>query len=234
MNKLFFISSIFFCISCNSEKGNSVEETPSADSSRVASTYASPPAISPKNYDYDTTEWSELINLDSSIIMDLRYATTNNFVLEKMYDCPRCFLRPVVAEAMVEANRLLKKRKLRIKMFDCYRPRPIQQKLWKKIPDPRYVANPEKGSMHNRGVAVDVTIVKENGEELEMGTPFDYFGKKAYQYYKNLPDSVLTNRRLLRKTMHKVGLNTIKTEWWHFSYQIKEFPISDFLWNCPE
>lgn len=234
MNKLFFITSIFFCISCNSEKGNSVEEKTSVDSSVVDSTLATPLTIPPKNYDYDTTEWRELTYLDNNIIMDLRYATTNNFVLEKMYDCPRCFLRPVVAEAMVEANRLLKKRKLRLKMFDCYRPRPIQQKLWDKIPDPRYVSNPERGSMHNRGVAVDVTLVREDGTELDMGTPFDFFGKKAHSYHKDLPKEVLDNRKILRRTMRQVGLNPIKTEWWHFSYQIDEYPIADFLWNCPD
>ncbi len=230
MNRITLFSCLVFFLSCNSEK----EAASDNESSSAVVEKSIIHSSAQKTYDYDTSQWRDLTDVDTSIILDLRYATANNFVLEKMYDCPRCFLRPEVATAMSEAQQILKKRGLGLKMYDCYRPRPIQQKLWDKIPDPRYVSNPERGSMHNRGVAVDVTLVNEEGEELEMGTPFDFFGEKAYQYYKDLPDSIINNRRILRRTMRRVGLNPIKTEWWHFSYQIKEFPISDFLWECPE
>jgi len=191
------------------------------------------PVFRPR-FDYDTTRWLDLADLDPTILLDIRYATTNNFVIQKMYDCPRCLLRPEVARAIVRAHRELQKKGLGLKMFDCYRPRPVQQKLWDKLPDPHYVANPQKGSMHNRGVAVDLTIVDKNGRELNMGTPFDYFGEKAHSDYAGFPDSILANRRLLKKTMYRAGFKPIRTEWWHYSWLIKKYPISDMLWHCEE
>ncbi len=184
--------------------------------------------------DYDTTQWTELITKDSSIILDLRYATTNNFVKEQMYDCGRCFLRPEVANAVLKFHRELQQEGLGLKFFDCFRPRPIQWKLWEKVPDPRYVSDPRKGSMHNRGAAIDLTIVDHNGKELNMGTDFDFFGKKAYQNYEDLPEEVLANRKLLREGMQTVGFSPIRTEWWHYSYQLKSYEISDMVWDCPE
>ena len=182
--------------------------------------------------DYDTTQWTELIQKDPSILIDLRYATTNNFVKEKLYDCPRCFLRPEVAAAVLKAQQLLKEGGLGLKMYDCFRPRPIQQKLWDKVPNASYVTPPWKGSMHNRGAAVDLTIVDSNGKELNMGTEYDFFGREAHQDNYDLPKEVLANRKLLKTTMAKVGLKPIRTEWWHYSFYKKEYELSDMLWNC--
>jgi D-alanyl-D-alanine dipeptidase len=182
--------------------------------------------------DYDTTLWTEVNRLEPGILLDLRYATDNNFVKEKMYDCPRCFLRPDVAQAVVAAHRDLQKKGFGLKMYDCYRPRPIQWKLWKKVPDERYVANPNKGSMHNRGMAVDLTIVDKNGMELNMGTGFDFFGEEAYHDYLDHPEAILENRRLLLRTMNAYGFRHTRTEWWHYSYIPKTFPLDDWLWKC--
>ena len=176
--------------------------------------------------------FTELISLESSIKIDIKYATTDNFVKEKMYNCGKCFLRPEVAEAIVKAQKQLKKKGYGLKMFDCYRPRPFQQRLWDKVPDDRYVTNPKKGSMHNRGAAVDLTLVDKNGKELDMGTPFDFFGEKAYQTCTDLPKNVLENRKLLNSTLESVGFKTIRTEWWHFSYTKKKYALSDWLWDC--
>ncbi|NJL74567.1 MAG: M15 family metallopeptidase [Saprospiraceae bacterium] len=186
-----------------------------------------------KSIDYDTTQWLELMDLDGSIVLDLRYATEDNFVKTKMYDCPRCFLRPVAAKALVKAHQYLQTKGYGLKMFDCYRPRPIQWKLWEKVPDTRYVADPKKGSMHNRGAAVDLTIIDANGKELDMGTGFDFFGKEAYHEYTKLPTQVLQNRKLLKETMETFGFGAIRTEWWHYSYRAKSFELSDMLWKCP-
>ncbi len=182
--------------------------------------------------DYDTLEWADVHLLDESIVLDMRYATANNFVEEKMYECGRCFLRPEVARKIVKVHRGLQKQGLGLKMFDCYRPRPIQWKLWEKIPDARYVSDPRKGSMHNRGAAVDLTIVDVEGRQLDMGTTFDFFGPKAWSTFQDLPDSVLANRQLLRRLLEAEGFAGIRTEWWHFSYSGKGYPISDMLWNC--
>ncbi|MBI1225948.1 MAG: hypothetical protein GC192_12000 [Bacteroidetes bacterium] len=173
-----------------------------------------------------------MTRLDPTISLDLRYATTNNFVKEKMYDCGRCFFRVEVAQALMKANKTLKEQGYHLKMYDCYRPRPIQWKLWNKVPDPRYVADPRKGSMHNRGMAADLTIVGKDGKELDMGTEFDFFGKEAYHAFTDLPQQVLDNRKLLLKTMDAVGMKFTTTEWWHYSYRAKTFPIADWVWEC--
>ena len=182
---------------------------------------------------YDTTQWTELITLDATIRIDIRYATDNNFVGEKMYDCGRCFLRPEAAEAMVNAQAILKKKGLGLLMFDCYRPRPYQQRLWDKVPDPRYVTPPQKGSMHNRGLAVDLTLIDSRGKMLDMGTDYDFFGERAYQTFTNLPSDVLNNRKILNETMEAVGFQPIRTEWWHFSLRGISYDLSDMVWPCP-
>lgn len=171
--------------------------------------------------------------LDPTIQLDIRYATTNNFTKSKIYDCPQCLLRPEAAEAIVKANKSLKTKGLRLVMFDCYRPRPYQQRLWDKVPDPNYVTPPAKGSMHSRGAAVDLSIVDERGRELDMGTPYDFFGEAAHTDYTRHPQQVLNNRALLRKTLEAVGFKGIRTEWWHFSYQKRNYALSDYLWPCP-
>ncbi len=177
--------------------------------------------------------WVELHDLDMSFVYDIRYATTNNFVHKKMYPCAKCYVRRVVAEALIKVQKELKNKGLRLKLYDCYRPGKVQKALWHIRPDPRYVANPKYGSMHNRGLAVDVTIVDKNGKELDMGTPFDYFGKKAYHAYKNLPDTVLKNRLFLKNLMKKYNLEPISSEWWHYSYRKKNFSVSQWIWKCP-
>ncbi|MEO0338848.1 MAG: M15 family metallopeptidase [Bacteroidota bacterium] len=189
-----------------------------------------PPEI---HYDYDTTQWFDLHDLDSTIYLELRYATTNNFVKEVMYDCARCFLRREVAKAVVIAHQDLKTQGYGgLIMYDCYRPRPIQWKLWGRFPDPNYVADPRKGSQHNRGGAVDLSIVDKNGKALDMGTDFDFFGEEAHQDYTGHSAEIQANRDLLKATMSAQDFRWIRTEWWHYSYKPKTFEISDMLWSC--
>lgn len=183
--------------------------------------------------DYDSTQWIELIRLDESIVLDMRYATTNNFVDEQLYDCGRCFLRPEAAKALVLVNQQLQKQGYHLKMFDCFRPLPVQQRLWDKFQNPSYVTPPSKGSMHNRGLAVDLTIVDQSGTELDMGTEFDFFGKEAHHTYTGHSDVINQNRQLLKKTMENFGFKGIRTEWWHYSYTKKSYKLSDMLWPCP-
>lgn len=172
-------------------------------------------------------------SLDSTIILDIRYATENNFTEKKMYDCGKCYLRDIVAQKLLAAHKEFKKRGFRIKVFDCYRPQSVQYKLWDEVPDPRYVANPDKGSVHNRGGAVDLTLVDLKGHELEMGTGYDFFGEKAHQDYPDLPENILENRQLLKETLRKFGFTPIRTEWWHYDYyKNKSYPISDLQWEC--
>ena len=186
-----------------------------------------------QNTDYDTKQWTELTTLDNTIALDLRYATTDNFVKAKMYDCGRCFLRPEAAKAIAKAHKILKTKGLGgLKMFDCYRPRPYQLRLWNKMPNSNYVTPPWKGSQHTRGLAADLTIIDKEGKELDMGTPFDTFSEKAHSDSKDLPKQVLENRKILRGVLESVGFKGIRTEWWHFSYNIKGYELSDWVWKC--
>ncbi len=178
-------------------------------------------------------KWVELKKLDSTFVLDMRYATTNNFVHKKMYPCARCIVRPELALALLDVQKELKTKGLGLKLFDCYRPGKVQKALWKIMPNSNYVANPKKGSMHNRGVAVDLTIIDlKTGKQLDMGTTFDYFGKKAHHSYQNLPENVLANRKMLKNIMEKHGLEGIRSEWWHYSYRKKSYPIEQWVWRC--
>lgn len=183
--------------------------------------------------DYDAKQWTELNSLDKSIVIDMRYATVDNFVKAKMYDCGRCFFRPEAAKALAKAHKILKDKGYGgLKMFDCYRPRPYQRRLWDKMPNSNYVTPPWKGSQHTRGLAADLTVIDKQGNELDMGTPFDTFSEKAHSDCKDLPAKVLENRKILRGVLESVGFNAIRTEWWHFSYNIKGYELSEWVWKC--
>lgn len=234
MKYLFPLLILLLFFSCEEKPAEGSTNNPPVDTLTNSIQEVLPKKEIPKAivFDYDTTQWTDLHHLDSTIIIDMRYATTNNFVKEKMYDCSRCFLRPQVAQKIVEAHLMLQEGGLGLKMLDCFRPRPIQQKLWDKFKNPLYVTDPAKGSMHNRGAAVDLTIVDAEGKQLDMGTAFDYFGKEAHHAYTNLSKEVLANRKLLLETMQAVELHPITTEWWHYSFRGERYELSDMLWEC--
>jgi len=170
-----------------------------------------------------------LWSIDSTIVTDVRYATTNNFTGKVLYPTDKVYARKIVAEALSKVHNYLKENhNLRIKIFDGYRPLSVQKKMWEIYPDDRYVANPATGSRHNRGAAVDVTIIDSAGVQLDMGTEFDNFTEKAHPSYTDFPEKVLNNRKLLRNTMMKYGFHPITTEWWHFDFEgWKRFSILD-------
>jgi len=165
----------------------------------------------------------ELVLIDSEddrFVYDIRYATANNFMETVLYDCQRCLLRPEVAEALKKAGSFFLEKGYRIKIFDCYRPYSVQKAMWEKVPNAAYVANPyDKGSVHNRGAAIDLTLVKVDGSAVDMGTDYDYFGKEAHVDNKGLPEEVLTNRSMLIAGMKLYGFSVIRTEWWHYSFK---------------
>jgi len=180
----------------------------------------------------DTT-FVRLADYSDGFVYDLRYATDNNFLKEQVYDCGECYTRVKTVKALLKANEELKKHGVKIKFYDCYRPNSVQYKMWKIVPNPLYVANPVKGSIHNKGGAVDITLVKLNGEELDMGTDFDFFGKRAYHDNFDLPQKILNNRKLLKETMEKFGFWSTRTEWWHYNLQgASHDPIANFKWDC--
>ena len=174
-----------------------------------------------------------LADFSDGFAYDMRYATKNNFLKEQVYECAECYTRVKTANALMEANKEFEKKGVKIKFFDCYRPNSVQYKMWEIVPNPQYVANPVKGSIHNKGGAVDITLVTLEDEELNMGTDFDYFGKRAYHDNLDLPQEVLDNRKLLKETMERHGFWSIRTEWWHYNLSAaSNDKVADFKWNC--
>lgn len=153
------------------------------------------------------------------IVFDLKYATASNFTGQKLYPAIKnTYLRRDAATALWEVQRKLSERNLALKIFDAYRPYSISLKIWNLVKDERYAANPAKGSSHNRGIAVDVTIVDaKTMRELDMGTGFDNFSDSAHHNFKALPDTILKNRKFLRDMMEEAGFKAIETEWWHYA-----------------
>lgn len=151
-------------------------------------------------------------------VMDIRYATHNNFTGEILYDQSfDVFLRKPVADSLAKVQLVLNKHGFGLKIFDAYRPYDVTVKMWDLIRDERYVANPAKGSGHNRGISVDLTIIDlATGKELDMGTGYDHFSDTAHHSFKHLPPHVLKNRELLKSTMEKHGFKPLETEWWHY------------------
>ena len=163
----------------------------------------------------------ELRGLVPGLVYDLRYATKNNFTARRMYPpgTKYTYLRSAAAQALKKVQEDLNATGLGLKIFDAYRPHSVSVKFWELIGDERYVANPAKGSGHNRGIAVDLTIIDlALGEELNMGTGFDNFTDTAHQDFKNLPAEILKNRELLRTVMTKYGFKIYPDEWWHYFY----------------
>ncbi|MBT8205275.1 MAG: M15 family metallopeptidase [Eudoraea sp.] len=180
------------------------------------------------------TAFIRLADYSDDFAYDLRYATENNFLKAQVYECAECYTRVKTAKALLAANKEFISQGFRIKFFDCYRPNSVQYKMWAIVPNPQYVANPVKGSIHNRGGAVDITLVDQKGNELDMGTDFDYFGKRAYHDNFDLPDEILNNRKLLKEVMEKHGFWSIRTEWWHYNLgSASRDPVADFKWACP-
>lgn len=171
-------------------------------------------------------------SLDTSLRIELRYASPNNFVGSTVYPhLHTCFLQPIAAQKLAHAHTLLRQThpEHRFLIYDGARPRRVQQVFWDKLQVPdslksHYVANPATGSVHNFGCAVDLTIVGPDGQPLDMGTDFDHFGHLAYPIYEDsllrigqLHAHQVANRQLLRQAMLAAGFHGIDSEWWHFN-----------------
>lgn len=178
--------------------------------------------------------FKELVNIksvDSTIVVDLIYAKADNFVGEKMYDFHDAYLHPSAARAVKKANTLLKKTNpnLRLIIYDAARPMHVQQKMWNKVKGTRqqnYVSNPANGGgLHNYGLAVDVSIIDQNGDTLTMGTVVDALSPLSHTDREaelvkagKMTEKAMRNRRLLRKVMREAGFRSLRSEWWHFNY----------------
>lgn len=188
-------------------------------------------------FDINSSNFVELSKKITNIVLDIRYSTTNNFIGKKVYPSARCFLVTKAALALKKVQAELNKEGLGLKVFDTYRPFFVQEIFWKACPDARYVAkatrdeagNPVSGSKHNRGVAIDLTLIKlETKQELEMPTVFDDFSEKAHSDYSGASSEAIANRLKLKQVMEKFGFNQEKTEWWHFNFKgWVKYPLCD-------
>lgn len=175
-------------------------------------------------------------NYDDSFVIDLKYATEDNFTGKKVYNVNVCALQKSTLKKLMDANDEFRSLGYKIKIWDGYRPYDVQQYFWGIVSDSRYIANPNaNGSRHNRGTAVDITLVDKKGNELEMPTKFDEFSPKAHRDNKNISKKAKENSELLTSIMIKHGFSIIETEWWHFddvdsaNYPLLNIPLEKFL-----
>jgi len=232
MNKPLFILFLVFLTSCKKEARESIEVSPmpieKKEDTIIETTIENQPQTIVKD-----TSFVNIKTLSSDFILDLKYATEDNFLHQKVYDCADCYLRKSTALALIKANEEFIKKGYRIKLYDCYRPLDIKKKMWKILPETDYVANPKKGSKHNKGAAVDLTLVDSLGKELDMGTQFDFFGKEAHHTYLNHTKEVLANRKMLKEVLQKHNFKSIYNEWWHYEYRPERYSkVSNFKWKC--
>lgn len=175
------------------------------------------------------------------IAFDVRYATGNNFCSQKLYTVGEAYLSLGAINRLKIGQDSLRKitsyngnlypQGLSFKIYDGYRPRAVQYLMWEILPNPVYVADPSSGSVHNRGGAVDLSIIdRATGQELQMPTDFDYFGIEASHSYNNLPANVIANRTLLKNIMTQVcGFTLYDAEWWHYTVSAaSSYPLLDF------
>lgn len=175
----------------------------------------------------------DIRSISPNVKLDIRYATKNNFTKQQLYRQARCLLMPKVADSLSKVQADLETRGLSLKVYDCYRPLSVQKLMWKIVHDDRYVANPANGSRHNRGSAVDVTLVNKFGKELEMPTGFDDFSDRAHTDYNNISKAAKENRQTLEAVMAKRGFVALQTEWWHFDAKgWEQSPLMDIAFEA--
>jgi D-alanyl-D-alanine dipeptidase len=171
----------------------------------------------------------ELIKLDSTFKLDIRYATNSNFVGRPVYTEARAFLQRPAAEALVRVNKKLKEKGYGLMIFDGYRPWNVTKLFWDITPEDKkkFVADPAKGSRHNRGCAVDLTLYDlKTGMEVTMTGYYDEFSERSHPDYKGGTEQQRAARDLLRKMMESEGFTVYEEEWWHFDYKDwREYPI---------
>ncbi|MCX6171435.1 MAG: M15 family metallopeptidase [Flavobacterium sp.] len=181
----------------------------------------------------DDNAFVNLKNYSNDFVYDMKYATDDNFLKEKVYPCAECFLRVKTVKSLLEANKTFSQKGFKIKLFDCYRPKAIQKKMWKIVPNANFVANPKKGSIHNRGGAVDISLVDSLGVEVNMGTKFDFFGEEASHNYQNLSNEILANRKFLKQIMLQNNFKSFDSEWWHYNLNGSNADkVENLKWDC--
>ncbi len=154
------------------------------------------------------------------------YASSHNILYHPIYNRLDCYLRPQAAEALARACEFAAADGFKFRIFDAYRPAEAQYLFWQHTPDPDFVADPRLGSTHGRGVALDLTLIGEDGMPLPMGTEFDDFTQAAHHDFTDLPPEILEHRKLLRGYMERAGFIIHAPEWWHYNLpDAKDYPV---------
>jgi D-alanyl-D-alanine dipeptidase len=185
-------------------------------------------ALSPE----DPKRLVELVKLDPAIKLDMRYATSNNFTGQVLYSEARAFLAAPAAQAVARASKAANAEGFGLTIFDAYRPWRVTKKLWEATPrgpKKNYVANPKRGSKHNRGCAVDLSLHNLNtGMLVEMPSEFDDFSEKAHRDYMAVSPIAISNRAQLQRYLEAEGFVGLSNEWWHFDFTgWEQYPVMD-------
>ncbi len=183
------------------------------------------------NYSIAQVKLVSISELNNSIKLDMKYATTDNFLHQKVYPCKSCLLQQEVANALISVNIEMKKMGLKMVIFDCYRPYSVQKTMYNLVKNKKYVAHPSKGSKHNSGCAVDLAFIDSN-QIIDFGTDFDNFTNKANYSYRFLTKRQKTNRKILRNLMINAGFEPYDSEWWHFNFKNCTHKILDIEFKC--
>jgi zinc D-Ala-D-Ala dipeptidase len=249
-NHVMCFSMLFFLAACqlDTPRKNNAEkmthpvkrDTPSVDSANKKIE----PKISALELKLQAAGLIDVQTLDSTLAVDLKYSTRDNFMKLDMYgDLTHAYLQKDVAEKLVKAQQALRAihASYRLVVYDAVRPLHIQQLMWDTVRLPRaektkYLSNPARGSIHNYGAAVDVSILDSLGSPLDMGTPYDFFGEEAHPVKENellakgeLTKVQIQNRQILRAAMRAGGFWGIQTEWWHFNSCTRVFAAENYL-----
>ena len=166
------------------------------------------------------------IQPSANLLIDVRYATADNFTGKPAYSAAKCYLHPEAAAHLKKAETLAASLGLRLKIFDAFRPLEVQQALWNHTPDPDFLSQPGVGSTpHCRGVAIDLTLVDKQGNELDMGTAFDAFTPLSHHASTEISPSAQQNRFTLLGIMTAAGWDFYRNEWWHYQlFNARQYP----------
>jgi zinc D-Ala-D-Ala dipeptidase len=173
-------------------------------------------------------DWVDLRSVIPDAVIDLRYSGSRNLFGRPVYPVNAAFLRAPVAARLARAAWLLRPAGLRLMVWDAYRPLSVQKAMWDACPDPDFVAHPRRGSRHNRGAAVDVTLSDWRGLPIAMPTDFDDFSPRAWWNATDAPPGAIRHREILRRAMLAAGFTGIRHEWWHFDDPMwRNYPLAD-------
>ncbi len=233
MKSLAHLIASLLLLSCES---SAQQKHPPRSPAPVHSSDASVPVSLQTNVPKYPADWIDVKTLIPELLLDIRYASNQNFTNTSLYPVSTCLLRYAVAKDLASVQEELKRMKLQLLIWDCYRPFSIQELLWEKVSDPRYVAKPvrkngkpAKGSKHNRGAAIDLSLADHLGHPLPMPTDHDDFSSRAQRgWTQGISAEAISNAQRLNKVMQRHGFVGIRSEWWHYDHRSwRKHPLSE-------